>query len=363
MQLDNKRILIIKPSSLGDIVHTLPVVHALKRCFPSCSIGWIVQQGFASLIKSVPSVDTVYPIHIPATSDPLAGRWAYFKAFKALITTLWELRCQFNDNSYDFILDLQGSFRSGLLGRTNPGGMRIGFKDARELNSLFQQELVTVPDNVQHALQKNLSFCDHLHVKVADEDFNMDIRSDFTEVKSFLHQHGIAADSKIIYANSATRWQTKFWPIQHWAKLADRFFEQGIVLIFGGSGQDEAYIKSITQLMDSQPVIAAGRFTLPQSVTLIQHSTIYVGVDSGPMHIAALSGIPVVALFGPTHPSRVGPYGVKHYMARAEGLDCLECRKRTCKHLSCMKEITVEKVYDAAMSFIDSKIEKSEQKK
>ena len=354
MQLDNKRILIIKPSSLGDIVHTLPVVHALKRCFPSCSIGWIVQQSFSSLLKSVPSVDTVYPIHIPSTSDPLAGRWAYFKAFKAMITTLRELRYQFNNNSYDLILDLQGSFRSGLLGRTNPG-MRIGFKDAKELNSLFQQELVAVPDNVQHALQKNLFFCDHLNVKVADEDFNMDIRSDNTELQSFFQEHGIASDSKIIYANPATRWQTKFWPIEHWAKLADRFSAQGIVLIFGGSSHDKAYIKSITQLMDTQPIIAAGRFTLPQSVTLIQHSTIYVGVDSGPMHIAALSGIPVVAMFGPTHPSRVGPYGVEHYIARTEDLDCLECRKRTCSHLSCMKGITVEKVYDAAMSFINKK--------
>jgi len=297
----------------------------------------------------------VYPIHIPSTSDPLAGRWAYFKAFKAMITTLRELRYQFNNNSYDLILDLQGSFRSGLLGRTNPGGMRIGFKDAKELNSLFQQELVAVPDNVQHALQKNLFFCDHLNVKVADEDFNMDIRSDNTELQSFFQEHGIASDSKIIYANPATRWQTKLWPIEHWAKLADRFSAQGIVLIFGGSSHDKAYIKSITQLMDIQPIIAAGRFTLPQSVTLIQHSTIYVGVDSGPMHIAALSGIPVVAMFGPTHPSRVGPYGVEHYIARTEDLDCLECRKRTCSHLSCMKGITVEKVYDAAMSFINKK--------
>ncbi|RWX45993.1 heptosyltransferase-1 [Candidatus Electrothrix aarhusensis] len=120
MLLNNKRILIIKPSSLGDIVHTLPVAHAIKRCFPNCFIGWIAQQSFAPLLQADDSIDAVYPIQIPSTSDPQAGRWAFSKAFKATISTLQKLHREFQQKPYDLILDLHASFRSGLLGRTNP---------------------------------------------------------------------------------------------------------------------------------------------------------------------------------------------------------------------------------------------------
>ena len=138
MLLNNKRILIIKPSSLGDIVHTLPVVHAVKRCFPACSIGWIVQQSFAPLLQADDSIDAIYPIYIPSASDPQAGRWAWLKAFKATVSTLHRLHREFRQKPYDIILDLHASFRSGLLGCTNPGGQRAGFSAAKELNTFFQ---------------------------------------------------------------------------------------------------------------------------------------------------------------------------------------------------------------------------------
>ncbi len=358
MNTDTRRILIIKPSSLGDIIHTLPVVHALKRCFPGCHLGWIVQDVFAGLLERDPAIDSVYPIHISSTSDPRAGRFAYLQAFKETLATLQLLRRGLKRHPSDLVLDLHASFRGGLLGRTNPGGLRVGFKDARELNTFFQHQLVTVPDHVEHALEKNLLFCEHLNCSVANEDFHMCCsREDEAAVQTFLQRQGVDENVAIIYANPAARWQTKFWPKEQWAELADRFSGQGKVMVFGGSSQDSPYIESITRQMNTQPFVAAGRFSLPQSVALIQRSSLYVGLDSGPMHMAALSSIPVVALFGPTHPARVGPYGVEHRIVRAENLDCLECRKRTCDHLSCMKGISVQKVYDAAISLLDGKTE------
>lgn len=173
MLLNNKRILIIKPSSLGDIVHTLPVAHAIKRCFPNSSIGWIAQRAFAPLLQADDSIDAVYPIHIPSTSDPQAGRGAWLKALQATFTTLQRLRRQFRSEPYDLILDLHASFRSGLLGRTNPGGQRVGFGQAKELNSFFQEHLIDIPDTTEHAQDKNLLFCSYLRVKVADADFHL----------------------------------------------------------------------------------------------------------------------------------------------------------------------------------------------
>ncbi len=356
MDCKNKRILIVKQSSLGDIVHTLPVAHALKRTYPETTIGWIVQGAFAPLLERDPAVDMVYPIDIPSTSDPQAGRFAHLQALSATVTTLKGLHCQLKRMPYDIVLDLHSSFRSGLLGRTNPGGLRLGFKGARELNTWFQDQLVTVPESLEHAVDKNLLFCSHLACTAAPEDFHMRCSPDDIDfVQVFLRQQKISAGAIIFYANPAARWQTKFWPARRWAELADRLYGQGVVMIFGGSLQDVPYIGSITRLMKTPPRVAAGHFNLPQSVALIQRSSLYVGLDSGPMHMAALSGIPVVALFGPTHPSRVGPYGVPNIVVRAADLDCLECRKRACDHLSCMQGISVPMVYDAAISLLQKK--------
>ncbi|MCI5126641.1 MAG: glycosyltransferase family 9 protein [Candidatus Electrothrix sp. AR5] len=357
--LSNKRILIIKPSSLGDIIHTLPVAHAIKRCFPNCFIGWIAQQSFAPLLQEDDSIDAVYPIQIPSTSDPQAGRWALPKALKATISTLQQLHREFQQKPYDLILDLHASFRSGLLGRTNPGGRRVGFSRAKELNTFFQDHLIKLPAATEHAQDKNLLFCTYLGIKAADEDFHLSTSEEERQaLQQFLHSYRLTDTSPLIYANPAARWQTKFWPIEHWATLTDKLQKQSLPVVFGGSPQVTEYITSIAQLMKTDPIIAAGRLTLPQSAALIQHASLYIGLDSGPMHIAALARTPVVALFGPTHPNKVGPYnlmsreGSEHRIVRAEELECLECRKRSCSHLSCMQKISPEMVYEAAISLL-----------
>jgi len=352
MQLERSRILIVKPSSLGDIVHTLPVAHAIKRSFPGCTIGWIVQQAFAPLLAADAAINRIHPIHIPSTSEPQAGRWAWLAALQGTLRTLKTLRAQFRQEPYDLVLDLHASFRSGLLGTCNPGGLRIGFAEAKELNSLFQDQLVAVPADVRHAQAKNLLFCSQLGISTADEDFHLCSSEDDRRAAQVFLREQSAGGKKIIYANPAARWQSKFWPVERWAELADHFAAQDIALVFGGSKEDAGYVAAIARLMQSPPLVAAGRLNLAQSAALISQAALYVGLDSGPMHIAALAGVPVAALFGPTHPERVGPWNVPHRIVRADGLTCLECRKRSCDHLSCMKGIAVPMVYEAALALL-----------
>jgi ADP-heptose:LPS heptosyltransferase len=255
--------------------------------------------------------------------------------------------------SYDTVLDLHASFRSGLIGLTASGGQRTGFKDARELNTLFQHRVVAVPKNVEHALEKNLLFVRHLGLSTKSDDFQIYCSQDDQDcIIDFLDSRGITEQQQIIYANPAARWQSKFWPKKQWAELADQLYESGKIMVFAGSRHDCGFVSSVTDLMQSPPVVAAGRFTLPQTVALLKRSSLYVGLDSGPMHMAAIASVPVVALFGPTHPARVGPYNVNHKIVRADHLDCLECRKRSCDHLSCMKDISVAMVYEAVFSLL-----------
>lgn len=354
MDLHNSRILILKPSSLGDIIHTLPLVHCLKRIWPGCYIGWVVQQAFAGIVENDPAVDTVHVINIPSTSDPASGRLAIVQAFKETRKTLERLREVFQAAPYDLILDLHASFRSGLLGRANPGGKRFGFAGARELNTFFQDQLVKVPKEIAHALEKNLLFCDQLGCAVAQDDFFLsggDAAE--TRVDALLAGYGITEEDRIVYIQATARWKTKFWFPERWAELADQLIErENVAIIFGGSGNDREYISAIESKMARVPIVTAGKSNLDETAALLGRCAVYAGLDSGPMHMAAMAGVPVVVLFGPTHPERVGPYGVEHVIVKSGKLNCLGCRKRSCKEMTCMLNITTDLVYDAVVRLL-----------
>ncbi len=354
MNLASQRILIVKPSSLGDVVHTLPLAHAIKRTYPSCHIGWIVQEAFRAILENDPAIDAILPISIPSTSDPHAHRGAWARAGKATFSTVRRLRSQFTREPYDLVLDLHASFRSGLLALANPGGMRIGFADAKEFNTLFQHERITPTQDMVHAVDKNLWFAQRLGCGVLPEDFRVFTAAPAREkVRGFLNDAGIHEPKRLIYANPSARWATKFWAVDAWSRLADMFIEQaGAVVVFAGSPADVPYISMIRGQMKNQPLIAAGKLSLSEAVALIEASDVYVGVDSGPMHIAAFTGTRIVALFGPTDPAKVGPYGSGHKVIRRTDLDCLACRKRSCTNRQCLEGITAETVFQETVKLM-----------
>lgn len=357
MDLNGKRILLIKQSSLGDVIHTLPVAHALKRCYPASSIGWVVEQGAAPLVAKDPAVDRVHAIHIPSTSDPQSGRLAFAHAFVATLRVWAQLRNTLHAQPYDILLDLHASFRSGLLALANPGGVRIGFRDARELNTLFQHRHVEVPSTTVHAVDKNLLFCSSLGCATQAGDFFLATdAADEQQVDALFDEAGLEPGSPLVYVNPTARWQSKFWLTPRWSELCDRLHTAGVMTVFGGSRADLVTIESITGLMSTRAVVAAGRLGLTASVALMKRATVYAGLDTGPMHMAAMVGTPVVALFGPTHPERVGPYGVKHTVVQAEGVDCLCCRKRVCEQPRCMEGITVDRVFTLVMAYVEPQI-------
>ncbi len=348
MDLSGKRILLVKPSSLGDIVHTLPLAHAIKRCFSSSYIGWIVQQQFKAILENDPAIDEIISISIPSTSEPGAGFWSILKATVATISTYRNLRMRFKPQPYDLILDLHASFRSGLLGGTNPDGLRIGFEDAKELNTLFQHRKITTGLEAIHAVDKNMLFATHLGCAAHPDDFKLiHSRATTERAKRFLEEAGQSEADRVVYANPAARWVTKHWESNKWAQLADLLIQRaGAAVIFAGAPADVDYIQQITAQMKESPVVAAGKLNLAEAAALMELSSVYVGVDSGPMHIAAFVGTPVVALFGPTDPAKVGPYGSGHKVIQNSSIDCLACRKRTCNERKCLKEITAATVFN-----------------
>jgi heptosyltransferase I len=306
-----------------------------------------VQRGFSALLEPDSAIDEIIPIFIPSTSDPNARRGAIQSAAQATWKTLKDLRARFRAQPYDLVLDLHASFRSGLLALTNPGGRRIGFADAKELNTWFQHDHLTPEADKPHAVDKNLLFASFLGCPPELEDFRIAVSPSAREkVTGFLAESGVRSGQKIVYANPAARWETKFWTIPAWAEFAELVIERlDVAIVFGGSPEDSSYIHAIVERMNRIPVISAGRLNLSESVALLDASDVYVGVDSGPMHIAAFIGIPVVALFGPTDPEKVGPYTKRGLVIRRTDLDCLACRKRSCKNRTCLEGISAETVF------------------
>jgi len=354
MDLDGKRVLIVKPSSLGDVVHTVPLVHAIKRCRPDCVIGWIVQQSFRPVIQHDPAVDEIIPISIPSTSEPAASGSSWLAALVATIRTVRTLRTRFKAVPYDLALDLHASFRSGLLALANPSGRRIGFADAKELNTWFQHTTLSADAKKPHAVDKNMAFADFLGCPPKPEDYRLVTgREAQQKVAEFLKAEGINESDRLVYANPAARWKTKLWTIHAWAELADLLTQRvGALVIFGGGPGDRALIREITGGMKQLSIPAAGRLALDEAIALIERCGVYVGVDSGPMHVAAFVGTPVVALFGPTDPAKVGPYGDGHRVIRLEELDCLACRKRSCLERRCLEDLPASRVFEETVDLM-----------
>jgi heptosyltransferase I len=240
-----------------------------------------------------------------------------------------------------------------------PGGQRIGFADARELNTLFQHHLLYRSAASVHAVDGNLLFSAFLGCEAQTEDFHLcTSRGDVEQADRFLDESGIDAEAPFVYVNPVARWASKCWLASRWSTLCDRLMDSGIPPVLAGGPKDRPYLEEIIGRMKRPAVIAAGRLSLTGSVALMKRAAVYAGVDTGPMHMAAMVNTPVVALFGPTHPERVGPYRVQSTVVRDEGLACLCCRKRTCDHMRCMQNITVATVQDAILDRIRTRNQK-----
>jgi lipopolysaccharide heptosyltransferase II len=175
---------------------------------------------------------------------------------------------------------------------------------------------------------------------------------DRKKIDELMKRHGINGLESFIAINPVAKWETKLWSNQKFARLADELIDtyDAKILFTGGAG-DRQTIQNIMSAMNSRAVNLAGDTTLNMLAALYEKMNLVVSTDTGPMHMAAAVGTPVVALFGPTAPWRTGPYGPAHQAIQA-GLDCSPCLKRRCETMECMKTISVKQVLDATFSLL-----------
>jgi lipopolysaccharide heptosyltransferase I len=326
------RILIIKPSALGDVVHTLPVLKLLRRRWPEAHVAWVVGGAFASLLEGHPQLDEVIRFE--------RGRFARGWRDPGAAAGLFRFDRELRGGAFDLVIDLQGLFRSGWMTMRTRAPVRVGFSNARELAHLFYTHRIAVDSPDQHAVDRYLKLCDALGCGRAPVEFSFHVTDQDRQHVAEILGH----DRPFAVLLPGTNWPTKRWPVEHFAALVGPLRERfGLDSIVAG-GPDVA---GIAGLIPRAINVVGKTSNLRQLVALLERADLVIANDSGPMHIAAALGRPLVTMFGPTNPQRTGPYGRLDSVVRLD-IPCSPCYSRRCSHQSCLKWLQAEHVLAVA---------------
>jgi ADP-heptose:LPS heptosyltransferase len=302
-----KKILIVKPSSLGDIVHSLPFLYSIRKCSPDAELHWVVARGFEDILEGHPMIEKLWVIN--------KDQWKKLSQAGSTIKELRALSTSLKKEGYDLAVDLQGLLRSGMITMATGSKMRLGFQEAREGGALFYTHSVEGGRGA-HAVRRYLKIASSLGCDTSRVRFPMP-EAPFP----------MPFDGEYVVIVPGARWRTKRWPAERFARLAAKLPLRSVIV---GGKSDVRIAKRIVE-------IKGARFAVTN--------------DSGPMHFAAAHRVPVFAIFGPTSPAHTGPYGKRHTIISSD-IDCAPCFKKRCRDIKCMESIPVKKVLDAVLANI-----------
>lgn len=334
-----KRILIIKPSSLGDVVHALPVLYALRAAYPGARIAWLVSRSFAPLLENHPLLDEVIIFD--------RRRFGRMLQSPRILLDFCRFVVGLRRRRFDLVVDLQGLVRSGFLAFASGARRRVGFASARELAWLFYSQRVRCPNRESHAVDKNLHLARAMDLPVDEPRFPLGLQdAELSAARRRLAQAASDSGERFTALIIGARWDTKRWRADRWAELIDRLAVAGCArcALLGGP-DDLAFADKIRSATRVPTFNLVGQTSLRELAALLAIAELVICHDSGPMHIAAALGKPIVALFGPTNPRRTGPFCNTARIVSLP-LDCAPCYRRRCplEHHDCMQKLDVETV-------------------
>ncbi len=334
MSLSKPRILLIKLSSLGDVIHTLPTLEAVRSLYPRGHITWLVEDTNAPVLAGHPALDEVWPV-----PRPRLGNGRFLEHVSALIQAARRLR----EEPFDLVIDLQGLLKSAIWVALARGAQKVGYNHTREFSYLALTERLTPFDPEAHAVWRYLNVARHLGAPATPPRFRLGLN--LSEDLSRLLPTETGQPLAVLHPGA--RWPTKLWPTAHWARLADWIArKKGFQVIITGSPGDQDLAAEIVAQAGATLINLAGRTSLAELAALLKQARLAVTTDTGPMHLAAALGTPVVALFGPTAPWRTGPMGLGHEVVRL-ALPCSPCFRRQCPEPRCLTELPVSSAQEA----------------
>ncbi|MDX9979610.1 MAG: lipopolysaccharide heptosyltransferase II [Lentisphaeria bacterium] len=346
-------ILVVKPSSLGDILHTFPAVDLLRREYPDAGITWLVNDNFAGLIDLLPGVDEVILFR--------RQRWGRMRHWHECIPFVRDLR----QRGFDLAIDFQGLLRSALLAWLSGAPARIGFHSARECGRMFYTEKVMVPANLNHAVDRNV-FLVQSGLRLEGEMRVPPLRQhhDFVKfARQLIQENRLDAGQGVLAVAPGARWASKRWPAESFAKVIDGVAQERpetAVWLLGSEDERGLAEEVRAACRVAAPANLAGKTNLGTLCEMLRASDALLTNDSGPMHLAAALGVPTVAIFGPTSAALTGPYGPGH---RVFSAPCAvgPCFRRTCPQgeRACLESISSKKVTEALLDVLSGETKPS----
>ncbi len=335
------RILIVRTSAMGDIVHALPVLNRLRDSLPDARIGWVVEQVFAPLLEGHPDLEAVIPIGLRTwRKRPLSRRaWQELGAFfKAL-----------NDFSADTVLDLMGSHKAGLIGACTFADRRLGLapRDRREPSSAVWLS-ATAPARGAHAVDHMLSVLDAGQLAPSrDTDASFEGR----KLRAEPWIQGPGGGEAFALLHPRTAWSNKDYPFESWSQVIRSIRQKsGLETWVAWGPGEESTARRLARLAGGR--VLEQLATIPQLVALSRSARIVLGGDTGPLHLAHALGTPVVCVMGPTDPERNGPY-LAPGNAVIHRLPCSFCYQRLDEAKACLLNISPERVIEKALELLD----------
>ncbi len=326
------KILLIRPSALGDVVRTVPALVSLRRAYPEAQIDWLVQDDFQDSIAHHPDLSHVIPFPRRVFGHQLTR--AQFGPFRAFIRSL-------RDTRYDIVYDLQGLARSGMIAKSTRAPRRIGFADAREFGWLGLTERIPVSADM-HTVDRMLSL---IHASGVPPVRDMRLYLAEADRLAILADPDLPSDGYAVLA-PGSRWPGKCWPDDRFALVAKHLIRRGLKICLVGSRSERDQSGRCLDLADRSPKVIdrMGKTTIGQLMAIIRHSAMVIANDSAALHIAVGFDRPCISLFGPTRVDRVGPYRREaSVIQHLEPNDTLD-HKDAASGLALMKRITVDEV-------------------
>jgi len=331
----NLSVLIVKPSSMGDIIHTFPVVRAIKMALPAVSITWVVADKYAELVRLSPHVDEIITIR----RDDWA-RWWRLSTIRGLLEFVGMIR----ENEFGAIIDLQGLLRSGLVTFIARSRVKVGFGYAREGAALFYNIKTSALSDATHAIDRYMATLKALKI-TPEKPYGFGLNLQAAES---LWADTVTPDDPYVVINPNSRWATKRWPTESFATLAKELYTKyDLRCVITGGREDMERCERVAELAGDGVTNLTGRGGLSHLAAILAKSAGMITNDSGPLHLAVALGVPTVSIFGPTDPAMTGPYGDGHVTVTHK-VDCSPCLKRKCPYAhECMNDLPVARVEQA----------------
>jgi len=333
------KILLIRLRRIGDIIMTTPAVTALKMAVPESQVPYVVEEPYRCLVEGHPSVDRVIAL----------GKKSKLPEFLRLLRTL-------RKEPYDVVLDFHGGPRAWWIALAAKSGLKVGYK-IKYRGFIYD---ITVPRGIEngfiHSVENHLNLVRALGVSV-DPPPGLSLPpardEEVRKIDRLFGENGLEGNKVVVLHISAGN-QFRDWGVDNWAGLVDRLAQEpNVKIVLVGGVQDRAAEQGVKSLSSSLPISFVGSLNLLELKEMIERSSLFVGPDSGPMHIAAATGTPIVALFGPTLPVHFSPWQARAYIV-AKDLSCRPCRQKKCQagDFPCLRSITPEEVLNACRRFI-----------